>query len=111
MEYGARCQCPCGDGMATTLKTDVLVLASVSNFGAYGICAMLGYLLGNPDLVHDPDTHYRMLDANVREGASDGMTGRPLMKEDGISLEVCQGLVRQLRELVATGLGTVNRPF
>lgn len=111
MEYGAQCQCPCGDGMATTLKTDVLVFASVSNFGAYGICAMLGYLLGNPDLVHDPDTHYRMLDANVREGASDGMTGRPLMKEDGISVEVCQGLVHQLRELVATGLQTVNRPF
>jgi D-glutamate cyclase len=111
MEYGARCQCPCGDGMATTVRTDVLVLAAVSNFGAYGICATLGYLLGNPDLVHDPDTHYRLLEANVREGASDGMSGRPLMKEDGISVAVCQGLVRQLHELVATGLQTVNRPF
>ena len=111
MEFGASCQCPCGDGMATTVRTDVLMLASVSNFGAYGICAMLGYLLGNPELVHDPDTHYRMLEANVREGGSDGMTGRPLMKEDGISVEVCQGLVRQLRELVATGLQSVHRPF
>jgi hypothetical protein len=52
-----------------------------------------------------------LLEANVREGASDGMSGRPLMKEDGISVAVCQGLVRQLHELVATGLQTVNRPF
>ncbi|MBI1846605.1 MAG: DUF4392 domain-containing protein [Candidatus Rokubacteria bacterium] len=111
MEYGARCQCPCGDGMATTLTTDVLVVASVSNYGAYGVSAMLGFLLGDPDLVHDPDTHYRMLEANVREGASDGMYGRPIMKEDGISVEVGQGLVRALREMVAIGLRTVNRPF
>ena len=46
---------------------------------------MLGFLLADPDLVHDPDTHYRMLEANVREGASDGIYGRPIMKEDGIS--------------------------
>lgn len=111
MEFGARCQCPCGDGMATTLRTDVLVVASVSNYGAYGICAMLAFLGGNPDLVHDPDTHYRMLEANVREGASDGIYGRPVMKEDGISVEVGQGLVRQLREMVAIGLQTVHRPF
>ena len=111
MEFGARCQCPCGDGMATTLRTDVLVFASVSNYGAYGVCAMLAYLLGNPDLVHDPDTHYRMLEANVREGASDGIYGRPIMKEDGISVEVGQGLVRQLREMIMIGLQTVHRPF
>ena len=111
MEYGARCQCPCGDGMATTLPTDVLVIASVSNYGAYGVSAMLGFLLGDPDLVHDPDTHYRMLEANVREGASDGIYGRPIMKEDGISVEVGQGLVRALREMVAIGLRTVHRPF
>src|SRR5207245_7405526 len=60
-------------------------IASVSNYGAYGVSAMLGFLLGDPDLVHDPDTHYRMLEANVREGASDGIYGRPIMKEDGIS--------------------------
>ncbi len=62
-------------------------------------------------LVHDPDTEYRMLDANVREGGTDGMVGRPIMKVDGISVEVNQGLVRQLREMVATGLLTVHRPF
>src|SRR2546427_4177716 len=49
MEYGARCQCPCGDGMATTLPTDVLVIASLSNYGAYGVSALLGFLLGDPD--------------------------------------------------------------
>lgn len=111
MEAGARCQCPCGDGMATVVTSDVLVMAAVSNWGAYGTCAALGYLLGNPDLVHDPDTEYRMLDANVREGAGDGSYGFPVMRVDGISVAVNQGLVRQLRELVAIGLQTVQRPF
>lgn len=111
MEAGARCQCPCGDGMATVVSTDVLFVASVSNWAAYGTCAMLAFLLGNPDLVHDPDTHYRILDATVRAGAADGIQGLPVMREDGISVEVNQGLVRQLRELVATGLQTVRRPF
>ncbi len=111
MEHGARCQCPCGDGMATVVETDVLVVAAVSNWGAYGTCAVLAYLVGNPDLVHDPETEHRMLDANVREGGTDGMAGRPIMKVDGISVEVNQGLVRQLREMVATGLLTVHRPF
>lgn len=110
-ETGARCQCPCGDGMATVVATDVLVLAAVSNWGAYGTCATLAYLLGNPDLVHDPGTEYRMLDANVREGGADGMLGLPIMRVDGISVEVNQGLVRQLREMVVIGLQTVKRPF
>lgn len=111
MEAGARCKCPCGDGMATVVATDVLVLAAVSNWGAYGTCATLAYLLGRPDLVHDPDTEYRMLDANVREGAVDGSLGLPIMSVDGISVTVNQGLVRQLRELVSIGLQTVNRPY
>lgn len=111
METGARCKCPCGDGMATVVATDVLVMAAVSNWGAYGVCTVLAYLLKNPDLVHDPDTEYRMLDANVREGGVDGGSGFPVMKVDGISVEVNQGLVRQLREMVTTGLQMVNRPF
>ncbi len=111
MEAGARCKCPCGDGMATVVSTDVLVMAAVSNWGAYGTCAALAYLLGNPDLVHDPETEYRMLDANVREGGVDGAFGYPVMRVDGISVAVNQGLVRQLRELVAIGLQTVKRPF
>ncbi len=111
MEAGARCQCPCGDGMATVVGTDVLVLAAISNWGAYGVCAMLAYLLANPDLVQDADTEYRMLDANVRAGGADGIHGLPVMRVDGTSVEVNQGLVRQLRELVATGLQTVHRPF
>ena len=111
MEAGARCKCPCGDGMATVVATDVLVMAAVSNWGAYGACAVLAYLLRNPDLVHDPDTEYRMLDANARKGGVDGVSGFPIMKVDGISVEVNQGLVRQLREMVTTALQVVNRPF
>ena len=50
--YGARCQCDCGEGMATVTPADVLVVAAVSNWGAYGIEASLAILLERPELLH-----------------------------------------------------------
>ena len=37
--FGERCQCPCGGGIAPEQPVDALVVASVSNWGAYGIAA------------------------------------------------------------------------
>jgi hypothetical protein len=37
--YGLKCQCDCGDGGVPVTATDVLISASVSNWGAYGIAA------------------------------------------------------------------------
>ncbi len=47
---GSGCRCECGGGMATVVETDVLVTATMSNWGCYGIEAMLAFLLGSVDL-------------------------------------------------------------
>lgn len=52
--YGKECQCSCGAGMATIVKTDVLIPASVSNWGCYGVEAMLAFMLKNSNLMHTP---------------------------------------------------------
>jgi hypothetical protein len=60
------CQCPCGQGMASAVTTDVLVPASISNWGAYGIEAGLAMLRGRPDVFHDAATERAMLSAAPR---------------------------------------------
>ncbi len=95
----------------TVTETDVLVCAAISNWGGYGIAAMLGYLLGNPDLVQDKDIEYRMLSWAVKRGASDGLYTSPTMFVDGTSWQTQQALVTMLREIVANGLKEVRRAF
>jgi len=109
--YGRRCQCPCGAGMATVVATDVLVVAAVSNWGAYGVEAMLAFLLQKPELLHTPELERWMLEECIRAGGSDGAYAIPAYIVDGISGDVHQGLVRMLGEIVANGLTSLDRAF
>jgi D-glutamate cyclase len=66
--YGARCQCECGDGMATVTPTDVLVVAAVSNWGAYGVEASLAILLERQDLLHTTTDARRVIERCLEAG-------------------------------------------
>jgi hypothetical protein len=98
------CQCPCGQGMASAVTTDVLVPASVSNWGAYAIEAGLAIVAGRPDLMHDAETERAMLHACVAAGAVDGVTSRQIPAVDGTPEAVQLGLVAMLGTLVAKAL-------
>jgi hypothetical protein len=102
--YGNVCQCPCGEGNACRVKTDIAIPAATSNWAAYGVAAMLGLLLKKPDLLQDADTERRMLEACIMAGAADGLTFRPIPAVDGIWAESNQGLVTMLRNIVVNGL-------
>lgn len=111
-QWGNVCRCPCNDGLASAVKTDVLVVAGVSNWGAYGVEACLATLLGQPDLIHDKDTELHMLRECVRTGALDGATITPSMTVDGTGREAQTGLLELLRAIVGNGLRVVpERPF
>lgn len=107
--YGIKCQCPCGDGIATVVKTDIFVAASISNWGAYGICAALALLKEDVDIMHDTATERRMVEACAHYGSVDGISMRPEPRVDGISLEGGQAIVTLLREAVTNGLKSVDR--
>ena len=98
------CQCPCGQGMASAVATDILVPASVSNWGAYGMAAALAILTGRRDLFHDTDTERAMLRACVAAGGVDGLTSRQILAVDGTSDEVQTAVVTLLKALIDKAL-------
>ena len=86
--------------IASVVRVDHLVVAGVSNWGAYGIVAHLGRAGGRP-LLHTPDDERRVVSACVAAGACDGVTRRREPTVDGLPLEAHAALVTLLR--VAAG--------
>lgn len=74
--YGERCQCPCKGGIACVTETDILVAASVSNWGAHGIAAVLAGKNKNMDILHDRAYEIRAMRECVDAGGV-GMNGSP----------------------------------
>jgi hypothetical protein len=111
MPAGSVCRCPCGDGMATAISTDSLVIATTSNWGAYGISACLAFLLKDPSLLQDAATERRMIEQCALSGAVDGMSALPVPWVDGTNLEVQEAVVAMLGMIVANGIKTIARPF
>ncbi|HEY1419913.1 MAG TPA: glutamate cyclase domain-containing protein [Candidatus Dormibacteraeota bacterium] len=103
--WGHTCQCPCQDGMATVVPTDVLIAASVSNWGCYGIEAALGVLLKRPDLVHSPEQEERIQLRCVEAGGIEALFCTQNFECDGISGETHMSIVRMLGEMVRIYLG------
>jgi hypothetical protein len=100
---------PNGPAIATVSAADALVIAAISNWGAYGIAAMLGFLLKEPDLLHGPEAGRRMLEACARAGGGDGLFLSQLPMEDGQPLEVHAALVTILAHIVRNGLREIKR--
>lgn len=95
--YGAKCRCACRAGAANDTVVDVVVPATVSNWGGYGIAVCLAFLLQKPELFHDEKMERRMLRLCADAGAVDGLTGRCELASDGFSEDVHVHLVGLLR--------------
>lgn len=98
-EYGKKCQCPCGGGMVTCVKTDIVVVAAMSNWGGYGIETCLAVLLGDLDLIHGPETERRIIEQCSLAGASDGATNASDFMADGISVEGQMAMMTLLKQV------------
>jgi hypothetical protein len=74
---------------------DELVVATVSNWGVYGVIAEMSRLMGE-DLfrLFDPEQIAAYLVAN---GSLDGVTWKPSSSEDGFPLEVGRAIIHDLR--------------
>jgi D-glutamate cyclase-like protein len=81
--------------VASVGRVDHLVVAGVSNWGAYGIVAHLGRLAGRP-LVHTPADERRMVQACVAAGGCDGITRRREPTVDALPLETHEAVVALL---------------
>jgi len=81
------------------VEVDNLVLASVSNWGAYGIAACLEELSDTP-LLPEWQEVYDFLVCTVELGSVDGVTREPVATVDGYALSVSQSVYQNLLRLV-----------
>jgi hypothetical protein len=80
---------------ASVVPVDHLVVAGVSNWGAYGIVAQLGRITGE-SLLHTPADELRLIDACMKAGAVDGITRRREPTVDTLSADTHAALVALL---------------
>jgi hypothetical protein len=104
LPYGNRCRCGCGSGIVPVTQTDLLVPAAVSNWGAYGIAAMLALMTGNEEVLHTPAMEQRILESCIRAGFIDGGSGYVNGGADALPMEIHVSITALLRELVHKGL-------
>jgi len=98
--YGDKCQCPCRGGIASESKVDILITASISNWGGYGIEAVLSLLKNDLNILHTPLDEENMLRNAIRAGAVDGVTGEESLSVDGVPLKVHTSLIRILEGFI-----------
>ncbi len=110
--WGDKCQCPCENGIAARIATDVLIVAGVSNWGGYGLEGAIAALVGKPDVMHTPEEEARMLAECVRLGGADGRTGRQALIVDGTPASVQTSIVDLVRNTLSVGLSApFTRPW
>jgi len=80
----AKCNCPCGGSILADQAVDCLIVATVSNWGAYALGTYLSFAKGLPYAAHSPEREKRLLDSAARAGymnldgfASAGADGLP----------------------------------
>ncbi|WP_438312001.1 DUF4392 domain-containing protein [Sporosarcina sp. FA9] len=95
---------PHGDVIASITKVDLLVTASVSNWGCYAICAALALKTGKKNLLAQGADEKRMLEAAVLSGHVDGATGKAETTVDGFSLETNIAMIEMINSIVAREL-------
>ncbi len=84
-----------GKTIACVTAVDTLVVAGVSNWGAYGIVAALSNRTGR-QLLHTPIEEQRLLDVAVDTGAVDGVSGASTATVDGIGVDQHKRVVNAL---------------
>lgn len=100
--FGAECACPCGGGIAPSGEVDALVVAAVSNWGAYGVEACLAFLADRPEAMHDATLETLTLQAAADAGLMDGITGHVEPSADGLRAEIHAAVVSLLGSLVGS---------
>lgn len=84
------------------VPVDQLVIATVSNWGGYGICAYLEALTGQP-LTPTCEEILAFLSRGEGRGCVDGISGLPAMTEDGFPTEVTCEILTALKQAVSAG--------
>ena len=83
-------------------RVDRLVIASVSNWGGYGLVAALSQICGR-NILPVSDDEARMVQGMIDSGAVDGTTGDAVPTVDNFSMAENGELLARLHSVVSTG--------
>ncbi len=83
-------------------RVDRLVIASVSNWGGYGLAAALSQISGS-NLLPSADDEAHMVQGMIDAGAVDGTTGDAVPTVDNFSMEENGALLARLHRLLESG--------
>ncbi|MBP1925970.1 hypothetical protein J2Z76_001834 [Sedimentibacter acidaminivorans] len=75
-----------GNLICAEVETDNLLIAGVSNWGAYGICAALS-IINNDMVMYDEETYEEISNEMLKKGAVDGCSKKNEATVDGLSYE------------------------
>ena len=97
-----------GPIIACDVPSSHCILASVSNWGGYGLAAALGvqHAADTQELVQDACiptlvTEQRLAEALAKAGLKDGVNGLPADQSlDGLPMQVTESFLRELRGVV-----------
>ncbi|MBI4083368.1 MAG: DUF4392 domain-containing protein [Candidatus Lambdaproteobacteria bacterium] len=93
-----------GARIACVVPTEHLIVAGVSNWGAWGLVGALGVLAGR-DLLPSVVEVRADVAALLAAGAVDGVTRRPEPTVDGLPLEASLAVLEAIRAVVTGSLG------
>lgn len=85
-----------GRRIASTVLTDYVIVAGVSNWGAYGLVGALS-VVSDRDLLPSPDELARSITSSVEAGAVDGVSGRCEPSVDGLPLSRNVAVLQEIR--------------
>lgn len=97
---GPKCGCPCGAGIHSDIATDLLLVAMVSNWGAYAIEALLAIAKGKPEIMHDRALEDKVFEAAASAGFIDPAAGFGMASGDAIDKNVHLAIVDILNFIV-----------
>lgn len=97
---GSKCGCPCGAGTHSDIATDLLIVAMVSNWGAYALEALLAIAKGKPEIMHDRALEDKVFEAAASAGFIDPAAGFGMASGDAIDKSVHLAIVDILNFIV-----------
>lgn len=92
-----------GEKIFATSSADYLILAGVSNWGAYGLVAGLS-ILSDMDLLQEEKEEVRLLKTLTELGGVDGCSKVQAMTVDGLSLGSNLNLLQRLKKIIKMNL-------
>lgn len=107
--YGRETQYPGGLGVICAVPTTVFLPASVSNWGAYGIAAMLAFFCRNVEVFHTAEMEKRIIEACLDAGGWEMRYCSNRFIVDGIPGEGSMAIVQLLREMLKLNLAAPDR--